>query len=62
MELVHVSIAEDGSVLFTCNVCKEECPAPPGVPVDVATREFLAMHPVCAAAEEHVEGCPGDAA
>ena len=60
MDLVQVSLAADGSVLFTCRVCQEHCPAPEGVPLEQATREFLAMHPACADEEQHDDGCPED--
>lgn len=58
MELVQVSLTDDGTVLFTCRVCQESCPAPEGVPLEVATREFLALHPVCADPDAHQDGCP----
>ena len=60
MDLVQVAFAEDGSVVFTCRVCQEHCPAPVGVPLDQATREFLALHPACADPVVHDEGCPSD--
>jgi hypothetical protein len=60
MNLVQVALQADGSVIFTCRVCQEHCPAPDGVPLDRATREFLAMHPACADADAHDEGCPED--
>jgi hypothetical protein len=60
MDLVQVSLSSEGGVLFTCRVCGEHCPAPDGVPLDQATREFLAMHPACAAQDAHEEGCPPD--
>lgn len=60
MDLVQVSLADDGSVLFTCRVCQEQCPAPEGVPLDQATREFLDMHPACADRDAHEDGCPED--
>ena len=62
MELVQVTLSEDGAVHFTCRVCKESCPAPEGVPLEVATREFLALHPACADPSAHVDGCPGEPA
>ncbi len=62
MELVQVSLSEDGSVTFTCRVCQEQCPAPEGVPLDQATREFLDMHPACADKAAHDDGCPEDLA
>ena len=62
MELVQVSLDADGSVVFTCRVCQEHCPAPEGVPLDEATKEFLAMHPACADSEQHDDGCPEDLA
>jgi hypothetical protein len=62
MDLVQVSLSADGSVTFTCRVCQEVCPAPEGVPLDEATREFLAMHPACADPEAHDEGCPPEVA
>jgi hypothetical protein len=62
MDLVQVSLSADGSVLFTCRVCQEECPAPEGVPLDQATQEFLALHPACADSAQHDEGCPQDVA
>lgn len=58
MDLVQVSLSADGSVLFTCRVCQEHCPAPDGVPLDQATREFLDMHPACADEDLHDDGCP----
>ena len=58
MELVQVSVSDDGSVTFTCRVCHEECPAPEGVPLQQATQEFLAMHPACADPDVHDDGCP----
>jgi hypothetical protein len=58
VDLVQVSLSEDGSVVFTCRVCGEHCPAPEGQPLDVATREFLAMHPACADQSAHDDGCP----
>ena len=60
MDLVQVALAADGSVVFTCRVCQEHCPAPEGVPLDVATRDFLAMHPACAEANAHADGCPDE--
>ncbi len=60
MELVQVSIGDDASVLFTCRVCGEQCPAPPGLPLAEATREFLAMHPACADPAQHEDGCPAE--
>lgn len=60
MELVQVSIGDDGAVLFTCRVCDEQCPASEGMPLAEATREFLAMHPACADPAEHEDGCPAD--
>lgn len=62
MELVQVSLSDDGTVEFTCRVCRETCPAPKDVPLDVATREFLALHPACADPAVHVDGCPGEPA
>jgi hypothetical protein len=62
MELVQVSLSEDGSVLFTCRVCQEHCPAPDGVSLEQATRDFLAMHPACADSAAHDDGCPEDVA
>ena len=62
MDLVQVSLAQDGSVQFTCRVCQEHCPAPEGVPLDQATRDFLALHPACADPEVHDDGCPADTA
>lgn len=61
MDLVQVSLSADGSVLFTCRVCQEHCPAPEGVPLEQATREFLDMHPACADRQQHDDGCPEDA-
>lgn len=61
MDLVQVSLAQDGSVLFTCRVCQEQCPAPDGVSLEQATRDFLALHPACADPEVHDDGCPADA-
>lgn len=61
MDLIQVSMDDTGAVEFTCRVCGETCPAPEGVPLDQATREFLAMHPACAEPEEHDEGCPAEA-
>lgn len=58
MELVQVTIEDDGSVHFRCRVCDDVCPAPEGVPLEQATREFLAMHPACADPEQHDDGCP----
>lgn len=58
MNLVQVSLSDDGSVVFTCRVCQEHCPAPEGVPLDQATREFLDMHPACADEAAHDDGCP----
>lgn len=60
MNLVQVSLSDDGSAVFTCRVCQEQCPAPEGVPLDQATREFLAMHPAHADPEVHDDGCPSD--
>jgi hypothetical protein len=60
VDLVQVSLSDDGSVVFTCRVCGEHCPAPDGVPLDQATREFLAMHPACADPDTHDEGCPAE--
>lgn len=57
-DLVEVSMTSEGTVLFTCRVCGEHCPASEGVPLAQATREFLAMHPVCADPDEHEDGCP----
>lgn len=57
MDLVQVMM-EDGVVHFRCRVCDDCCPAPDGVPLEVATREFLAMHPACADPEQHQDGCP----
>lgn len=62
MDLVQVSLSADGSVLFTCRVCQEHCPAPADVPLEQATREFLDMHPACADEAEHDEGCPDETA
>lgn len=62
MDLVQVTLASDGSITFTCRVCQEECPAPQGVPLEQATREFLDMHPACADPEVHDEGCPPEVA
>lgn len=62
MELVQVSMGADGTVVFTCRVCQEHCDAPEGVPLDQATRDFLAMHPACADSAEHEDGCPEDVA
>ena len=47
---------------FTCRVCQEHCPAPEGVPLEQATREFLEMHPACADQQQHDDGCPSDEA
>ncbi len=58
MDLVQVSLSTDGSVLFTCRVCQEHCPAPDDVPLEKATKDFLAMHPACADSEQHDDGCP----
>lgn len=60
MDLVQVALAADGSVKFTCRVCQEQCPAPEGMPLEEATREFLAMHPACADRQAHEDGCPED--
>ena len=60
MELVQVSMSDDGAVLFTCRVCDEQCPATVGMPLAEATREFLAMHPACADPAEHQDGCPAE--
>jgi hypothetical protein len=30
------------------------------VPLEQATREFLAMHPACADEQQHDDGCPED--
>ena len=60
VELVQVSIGDDGSVLFTCRVCDEQCPARPGLPLAEATREFLEMHPACADPAQHEDGCPAE--
>ncbi|MCW2500865.1 MAG: hypothetical protein JWN87_2541 [Frankiales bacterium] len=60
VDLVQVALSDDGSVVFTCRVCGEHCPAPEGVPLDQATREFLAMHPACADQSAHDDGCPSD--
>lgn len=51
---------DTGAVVFTCRICGDSCPAPESVPLDAATREFLAMHPACADPSEHDEGCPSD--
>lgn len=61
VDLVQVSLSTDGSVLFTCRVCQEHCPANAGVPLEQATREFLAMHPACANPQQHEDGCPEEA-
>lgn len=58
VELVQVSMNENGAVTFTCRVCGDRCPAPADVPLDEATREFLALHPACADPAEHDDGCP----
>lgn len=58
MELVQVLMGKDGVVQFTCRVCQDTCPAPVGVPLEQATRDFLAMHPACADPQEHEDGCP----
>lgn len=58
MDLVQVSMAADGTVTFTCRVCGEHCPAPEGVALDQATRDFLDMHPACADPDVHDDGCP----
>ncbi len=60
MDLVQVSLSSDGSVQFTCRVCQEHCPAPEGLPLEQATRDFLAMHPACADEQQHDEGCPDE--
>ena len=57
MELVQVTIGDDGAVHFRCRVCDDSCPAPTGIPLDQATREFLAKHPACADPEKHEDGC-----
>ncbi len=62
VELVQVTIDDGGAVHFTCRVCRDTCPAPDGVPLEQATRDFLAMHPACADPDAHEDGCPtGDA-
>lgn len=61
MNLVQVSLSDDGSVVFTCRVCQEHCPAPEGVPLDQAIREFLEMHPAHYDRDIHDDGCPADA-
>lgn len=58
MELVQVTMSDDGTVHFTCRVCEDTCPAPDGVPLEQATREFLALHPACADPDVHEDGCP----
>lgn len=58
MELVQVTIDDSGVVHFHCRVCGDSCPAPEGVPLEQATREFLGMHPVCADPAQHEDGCP----
>ncbi|MGZ6793328.1 MAG: hypothetical protein ACXVGH_02320 [Mycobacteriales bacterium] len=62
MDLVQVSMAADGTVVFSCRVCGDHCPAPEGVPLAQATREFLDMHPACADPGAHDEGCPPEVA
>lgn len=58
MDLVQVSIDPQGGVMFSCRVCGQQCPAPEGVPLDQATRQFLDMHPACNKPELHEDGCP----
>lgn len=58
MELVQVVMSSDGSAVFTCRVCGEHCPAPRGVPLPDAIRDFLAMHPACLEQDQHEDGCP----
>ena len=60
MDLVQVAIDHEGAVVFTCRVCGESCPSPDGLPLDVATREFLDMHPACADPAQHEDGCPAE--
>jgi hypothetical protein len=60
VDLVQVSLSGDGRALFTCRVCGQHCPAPEGVSLAQATREFLEMHPACADPELHDEGCPAE--
>ena len=58
MELVQVTIDDAGAVHFRCRVCEDTCPAPGGVSLEQATREFLDMHPACADPAQHEDGCP----
>lgn len=58
MELAQVTMDEAGLVEFTCRVCGETCPAPPGVPLDAAVRQFLDLHPACSDTSQHADGCP----
>lgn len=60
MDLVAVRMDDRGLVDFHCRVCGETCPAPDDVPLDEATRQFLAMHPLCAEPSEHDDGCPSE--
>lgn len=58
MELVQVELDRDGAVVFSCSVCDQACPSPASVPLDVAARAFLAMHPVTPEPRQHTDGCP----
>ena len=49
-------------MVFTCRVCQQHCEANDQVALAVATREFLDMHPACADAAQHDEGCPEELA